>query len=113
MSLAASDEGNGAGTDWQKELLRGVGFSHSHNLSLVGGSENTKYNASVNYLSNEGIVKHSNYDRLVARIGVDQDALNNRLHIGLSVSGSFIGSDHVDYSIFNYAARWFRIAGDV
>lgn len=106
MSLAASDEGNGAGTDWQKELLRGVGFSHSHNLSLVGGSENTKYNASVNYLSNEGIVKHSNYDRLVARIGVDQDALNNRLHIGLSVSGSFIGSDHVDYSIFNYAARW-------
>lgn len=106
MSLAASDEGNGAGTDWQKELLRGVGFSHSHNLSLVGGSENTKYNASVNFLSNEGIVKHSNYDRLVARIGVDQDALNNRLHIGLSVSGSFIGSDHVDYSIFNYAARW-------
>lgn len=106
MSLAASDEGNGAGTDWQKELLRGVGFSHSHNLSLVGGSENTKYNASVNYLSNEGIVKHSNYDRLVTRIGVDQDALNNRLHIGLSVSGSFIGSDHVDYSIFNYAARW-------
>lgn len=106
MSLAASDEGNGAGTDWQKELLRGVGFSHSHNLSLVGGSENTKYNASVNYLSNEGIVKHSNYDRLVARIGIDQDALNNRLHIGLSVSGSFIGSDHVDYSIFNYAARW-------
>lgn len=106
MSLAASDEGNGAGTDWQKELLRSVGFSHSHNLSLVGGSENTKYNASVNYLSNEGIVKHSNYDRLVARIGVDQDALNNRLHIGLSVSGSFIGSDHVDYSIFNYAARW-------
>lgn len=106
MSLAASDEGNGAGTNWQKELLREAGFSHSHNLSLVGGSENTKYNASVNYLSNKGIVKHSNYERLVARIGVDQDALNNRLHIGLSVSGSFIGSDHVDYSIFNYAARW-------
>lgn len=106
MSLAASDEGRGAGTDWQKELLRGIGFSHNHNLSLVGGSENTKYNASVNYLSNQGIVKHSNYDRLVARIGVDQDALNDRLHIGLSVSGSFVGSDHVDYSIFNYAARW-------
>ena len=106
MSLAASDEGNGAGTDWQKELLRNVGFSHNHNLSLVGGSENTKYNASVNYLSNQGIVKHSDYDRLVARIGVDQEALNNRLHIGLSVSGSFVGSDHVDYSIFNYAARW-------
>lgn len=104
MTIAASDDGYS--TDWQKELLRGTGFSHNHNLSLVGGSENTRYNASVNYLSNQGIVKNSDYERLVTRIGVDQDALNNRLHINLSVSGSFIGSDHVNYGIFNYAARW-------
>lgn len=104
MTIAASDDGYS--TDWQKELLRGAGFSHNHNLSLVGGSENTRYNASVNYLSNQGIVKNSDYERLVTRIGVDQDALNNRLHINLSVSGSFIGSDHVNYGIFNYAARW-------
>lgn len=104
MTLAASDDGYQ--TDWQKELLRDAGFSHNHNLSLIGGTDDTKYNASINYLSNEGIVEKSNYERLVARIGVDQEALNNRLHVGLSVSGSFVNSDHVNYDIFNYAARW-------
>ena len=37
MELAASDDGYS--TDWQKELTRDLGFSHNHNLSLVGGSE--------------------------------------------------------------------------
>lgn len=55
MELAASDDGYS--TDWQKELTRDLGFSHNHNLSLVGGNENTKYNASVNYQSKQGIVK--------------------------------------------------------
>lgn len=55
MELAASDDGYS--TDWQKELTRNLGFSHNHNLSLVGGSEDTKYNASVNYQSKQGIVK--------------------------------------------------------
>lgn len=57
MELAASDDGYS--TDWQKELTRDLGFSHNHNLSLVGGNENTKYNASVNYQSKQGIVKKS------------------------------------------------------
>lgn len=58
MELAASDDGYS--TDWQKELTRNLGFSHNHNLSLVGGSEDTKYNASVNYQSKQGIVKKAN-----------------------------------------------------
>lgn len=103
MSIAASEDGYS--TDWQKEIMRDQGFSHSHNLSLIGGTEVTQYNASVNYLSNQGIVKTSNYDRLMARIGVDQDAFEGRVRIGLSLSGSMIKADHVNSSIFNYAAR--------
>jgi len=104
MSIAASDDGYD--TDWQKEITRDYGFSHTHSLSLIGGTENTRYNASVNYLSNQGIVKRSNYDRLVARIGVDQDAFGGRVRIGLSVSGSLIKTDHINKDIFNFAARW-------
>ena len=103
MSIAASDDG--FNTDWQKELLRETSFSQNHSLSLIGGTEATKYNASVNYLSNEGIVKRSNYDRLVARIGVDQETFDGRVRIGASVSGSFVEAEHVDDHIFNYAAR--------
>lgn len=103
MSIAASDDGYN--TDWQKEIMRDQGISHSHNLSLIGGTEVTRYNASINYLSNQGIVKTSNYDRLMARIGVDQDAFEGRVRIGLALSGSMIKADHVDNNIFNYAAR--------
>lgn len=104
MAIAASDDGYS--TDWQKELLRDAGFSQSHTLSLIGGNQDTRYNASINYQSNQGIVKKNEYNRLVARIGVDQSALDNRLRLGLTVSGSLVESDHVNYSIFNYAARW-------
>lgn len=104
MAVAASDDGYS--TDWQKELLRDAGFSQSHTLSLIGGNQDTRYNASINYQSNQGIVKKNEYNRLVARIGVDQSALDNRLRLGLTVSGSLVESDHVNYSIFNYAARW-------
>lgn len=104
MVVAASDDGYS--TDWQKELLRDAGFSQSHTLSLIGGNQDTRYNASINYQSNQGIVKKNEYNRLVARIGVDQSALDNRLRLGLTVSGSLVESDHVNYSIFNYAARW-------
>lgn len=104
MELAASDDGYS--TDWQKELTRNLGFSHNHNLSLVGGSEDTKYNASVNYQSKQGIVKKSQYEKLTARIGVDQEALNNKLHLSFSLSGSHVNTDHINYGIFNYAARW-------
>ena len=104
MSIAASDDGYS--TDWQKELLRDVGVSQSHSLSLIGGTEATKYNASVNFFSNQGIVERSNYERLVARMGVDQNAFDNRVRLGFTLSGSFIESEHVDYGIFNYAARF-------
>ena len=104
MELAASDDGYS--TDWQKELTRDIGFSHNHNLSLVGGNDNTKYNASINYQSTQGIVKKSKNERLTGRIGIEQEAFNNKLHLSFSLSGSNVSQDNIPYSIFNYAARW-------
>lgn len=103
ISISTSEDGYN--TNWQKELLRNVGFSHNHNLSLIGGSEDMRYNASVNYMNNQGIVKRNGYERINARIGLDQDAFNKRLRLGLTVSGSLVKSDHIPYSVFNYAAR--------
>lgn len=104
MELAKSDDGYN--TDWQDQLLRGAGFSQNHNLSLIGGTKTTKYNASVNFFDSQGIVKRNDYRRFVFRTGVDQSAFNDRLRIGLTLSGSSVKSSHVDYSIFNYAARF-------
>lgn len=107
MSVAESEDGYS--TDWQDEILRN-GISHNHNLSFTGGSEQTRYNASVNYFNNQGIVKKNDIERVVARLGVDQDAFDGRVRIGLSAVNSFINSSHIDYGIFNGAARYLPVS---
>ncbi|NGM63803.1 SusC/RagA family TonB-linked outer membrane protein [Sphingobacterium sp. SGR-19] len=103
LSVAASETGHD--TDWQEEITRS-GFSHNHNLSLTGGSEGTRYNASVNYFNNQGIVKRNGVERIIARAGVDQNAFDDRLKLAFNLSNSINNSDHVDYNIFNGAARY-------
>lgn len=103
LTVAASEAG--ADTDWQKEITR-TGFSHNHNLSLTGGTEGTRYNASVNYFNNQGIVKRNGVERIIARAGVDQNAFDDRLKLSFNLSNSINNSDHVDYNIFNGAGRY-------
>ncbi|WP_241789150.1 SusC/RagA family TonB-linked outer membrane protein [Sphingobacterium rhinopitheci] len=104
-NLVVDPSETGSDTDWQDEITRN-GFSHNHNLSLTGGSEGTRYNASVNYFNNQGIVKRNNLERVIARFGVDQKAFDNRLNLALNIANSMNNSDHVDYGIFNGAARY-------
>ncbi|SKC10906.1 iron complex outermembrane recepter protein [Sphingobacterium nematocida] len=103
--LAVSPSETGASTDWQKEITR-PGVSHNHNLSLTGGSEGTRYNASLNYFNKQGIVKRNDLERVVARLGVDQNAFDNRLKLALNIANSLNSTNHVDYGIFNGAARF-------
>jgi len=103
--LAVDPSETGFSTDWQDEITR-RGFSQNHNLSLTGGSDATRYNASVNYFNNEGIVKRNSLERIIARVGVDQKAFNNRLNLALNIANSLNNSNHVDYGIFNGAGRY-------
>ncbi|MDQ0109196.1 iron complex outermembrane receptor protein [Chitinophaga terrae (ex Kim and Jung 2007)] len=75
----------GSSTDWQKAVTR-TGLSHSHNISMSGGKDNTRYSASVNYLNNEGVVLNSGLERIIGRITLDQGMFNNRLRLGLSMN---------------------------
>jgi TonB-linked SusC/RagA family outer membrane protein len=91
LSLDPSDS-KGANTDWQKEVSR-TAFSQNQNLSFSGSSKNTSYSAGVNYFDNQGILKGSDMNRLTGRINIEQKALNDHLHLGLSVSNSTSNSD--------------------
>ncbi len=65
MGLALDPvDDDGVNTIWINEITR-TGFSHNNNLSLSGGNNRTTYIASVNYLSNEGIVKNTSQDRFL------------------------------------------------
>ncbi|WP_273493830.1 TonB-dependent receptor plug domain-containing protein, partial [Butyricimonas sp. An62] len=47
-----------SGTDWLDAVMRN-GYTQQHNLSVNGGTEKTRYLASVNYMDQEGIVKNN------------------------------------------------------
>jgi TonB-linked SusC/RagA family outer membrane protein len=108
-SLAVAESEDGYSTDWQDQLFR-KGISHNHNLSFTGGTDETKYNASLNYFKNDGIVKKNDIERVVARLGIDQTAFDGRVRLGLTATNSFIKSNHIDYGIFNGAARFLPVS---
>ena len=69
-------------TDWQDEVFR-VAPMTSHNLSLTGGTKNTKYSASLSYYNQQGIIIESKYESVKARATLDQQ-LSKTLKAGVT-----------------------------
>ncbi|MCH7400085.1 TonB-dependent receptor [Belliella sp. DSM 107340] len=61
---------NGVNTDWL-ELATRMGTRQQHNLSLSGGTEDTKYFISGNYLDAKGVAKNDDLVRTTLRLNVD------------------------------------------
>ena len=57
--------------DYQDKIFR-TGFGTENNISVSGGSTNTQYYLSGNFLSNQGIIDNTNFKRGGARLRVDQ-----------------------------------------
>lgn len=51
---------------WFDEITR-TGLMHQHNVSINGGTEKTKYMASINYLNHSGVVKNNEMERFTAK----------------------------------------------
>ena len=73
-----------SGTDWLDAVMRN-GYTQQHNLSVNGGTEKTRYLASVNYMDQEGIVKNNGVSRFSARLNLDQE-LNEYVSFGLTAT---------------------------
>ncbi|PRY21284.1 iron complex outermembrane receptor protein [Spirosoma oryzae] len=84
----------GADTDWQKAVERNNVISQNHNLSISGGTDHSTYNASINYYEKPGILSGSALSRVIARLSVDQYALNDRLRFSLNVTNSNSNADN-------------------
>src|SRR5262249_25128439 len=87
QSFSPADD-RGANTDWQKAIQRSTAVSHNHNLSMSGGTEHSSYAASLNYTKKEGILLNSDLERVIARLQVEQYALNDRVKFGVNVMNS-------------------------
>jgi TonB-linked SusC/RagA family outer membrane protein len=60
----------GPGTDWQDEVFDPA-WTKSHQLSLTGGTEKTKYAITGGYFDQDGIIIGSNFNRFTGRINLD------------------------------------------
>jgi len=82
---------NGGNTDWQKEVLR-TGVSYNHNLSINGGTEKTKYVASVSYIDRKGIITGTDFSKLNVRTLLTTKVLKD--HLDISLGGNLVYGKH-------------------
>lgn len=72
------------GTDWQDTVLQ-TGSSQTHELSISGGDEKSRYLISGNYTDQKGIILNSGFERFSGRLNLDRE-LHPNLTIGATVS---------------------------
>ena len=73
-------------TDWHEEMMDG-GMIQNHSLSARGGTKNTKFNASMSYANDEGVLLTDNFDKLNFRLNL-KTKVNDRVSFGLVLNPS-------------------------
>jgi TonB-linked SusC/RagA family outer membrane protein len=70
-------------TNWADLMLNNSAVRKEHSLGLTGGSDNTSYAFNANYLSQEGNVVTSNFDRVTTRLSIDSK-VKDWLKVGMT-----------------------------
>ncbi|WP_313263472.1 SusC/RagA family TonB-linked outer membrane protein [Sphingobacterium sp.] len=77
----------GADTNWERAVER-TGVSNNHNISILGGGDQTQYSISLNTIKNNGVIKGTDMGRQIARAFLQTKALNNRLTASFNINAS-------------------------
>jgi TonB-dependent starch-binding outer membrane protein SusC len=96
LAFSPADD-KGANTDWQTAVENSTATSTNHNLSFNGGGDHSNYSASLNYADKQGILKTSSLQRLIARLAIEQYALNDKIKFGLNVTNSNSNANDIPY----------------
>jgi len=89
----------GIDRDWQDVFFDG-GNIQSHSFSARGGTEKTKFSASLRYLHDEGVVITDDYKFYSVKLKMDTK-ITDRLKIGISATPSFSRRRALPTSIHN------------
>ena len=93
------------GTNWQDAVFR-TAIQHSHQLSAQGGTDKIQYYVSGSYMSQEGTIIGSKFDRFSVRTNLDAQ-LNSWLKLGLNATFSNTNDNlklaDSDEGIINYS----------
>lgn len=98
--------------NWQDMIFKAAPIQ-SHSVSINGGDKGLRYNASLSYFDQDGIVINSNYNRTQGRLGTTID--KNKLKVSLNVNysqtnqmgaspsqASYSGMNNLFYSVWGY-----------
>jgi TonB-linked SusC/RagA family outer membrane protein len=86
----------GGNTDWFKAVTR-TPISHSHNLSVSGGTDKTTYYGSINYRNTQGIDLRSSREFVNGTFRLNTKALNDKFEFGLIAVNSFDTRNFANY----------------
>lgn len=98
--------------DWQDLIFRDA-WQQNHNVTLSGGNEGIRYNASASYFDQDGVVIKSNYNRVQGRgtLTIRKGKFHSYLNINYSRSeqtgaspsqNSYSGMNNLFYSVWGY-----------
>lgn len=98
--------------NYQDEIFR-TAWQQNHNVHLAGGSEGIRYNASLSYYDQEGILLNTDYKRLQARMNTmvkrGKLTINFNTNFSRSIqsgaspsSTSYSGMNNLFYSVWGY-----------
>ncbi len=76
-----------ANTDWQKEIYHPA-FGWDNNISASGALKNIPFRISLGYLTQDGILKTDNFQRISGSLNLTPKFLNDHLSVNLAVKGS-------------------------
>lgn len=79
-------------TDWQDHIYRNPSIVQNHNISVSGSTQSVRYNFSLGYINNPGMIYHTNYERYQLRANIEAD-IKRWLSAGLNVFGYYDTND--------------------
>jgi len=87
----------GAGTDWFDQIME-PGHINEHNVSISGGTQNTRIYASLNYQDNDAVLKNSSLKRYSGRVNLDQD-FGDAVHLSFKSTVSRLSGNNASSGI--------------
>lgn len=91
-------------TDWQDHIYRNPSVVQNHNLTVTGGGRRVRYNISLGFINNPGMIYYTDYKRYQLRTNLDIN-IKKWLAVGTELFG------YVDYN--NPSSENAAAGGDV
>ncbi len=95
VTYTATDLASGINNDWFKLATRNASVQ-SYSLAANGGDEKTRIALSMNYFSQKGALKNTDFDRYSVRLNADKK-LNEKFKIGANVYAEHTNSKFKNY----------------